>query len=236
MLARYRRPLIAIALLVASFAILASRVMADGTEWLDHSILTGLRTADGTHVGPRWLGKAMMNWSALGSGHNVTLIVIIVSVGLFLARRPRQAIVVIACTVGTSILVNLLKLVFARDRPSIVDPIDLVTGFSFPSGHTTTATGFYATLGILLAGAIHERRLKVFIYMMAALIPLLVGFTRVFLGVHYPTDVLGGWSLGLAWALALGIFHDVLQRRGVVEDDRGAVSQSEPPHDEHPTR
>lgn len=240
MLARYRRPLIAIAVLIAFFVVLATRVMADQTASLDDAILTSLRNADGTHIGPRWLGKAMINWSALGSGHNVTIIVIIAAIGLFITRRPHQAIVVIVSTIGTGVIVNLLKLMFERTRPSVVEHIDQVTGFSFPSGHTTTATGFYMTVGILLAAAIPERKLKTFIYVVAAVLPLLVGFTRVFLGVHYPTDVLGGWSLGLAWALALGIANDMLQRRGVVEppegDDRGAMSQPEGASDAHPTR
>lgn len=234
-LTRYRRSLIVIVVLIVAFAVLASRVMADGMHWLDHWLLRALRTTAGDPVGPTWLGKAMMNWSALGSGHVVTLIVIIASLALFLSKRPRHALLVIGCTIGTSIIVNSLKAIFERARPSIVEHIDQVTGFSFPSGHTTTATGFYATLGILVAAAVHERRVKIFVYVIAAVLPLLVGFTRVFLGVHYPTDVLGGWCVGLAWALALGILNDVLQRRGVVEDDRGETSQSADGNDAHPT-
>lgn len=216
-MSRYRRALLAIGLLLAGFALLAVVVLKGLTTGFDHGIMTALRDADGSGIGPGWLSKAMLNWSALGSGHNVTIIVIAAALGLFIARRPREAAVVIACSLGTSILVNTLKPIFERARPSIVQHIDTVTGFSFPSGHTTTATAIYATLGVLVASGIKERRLKIYVLAISAFIPLLVGFTRVFLGVHYPTDVLGGWCLGLAWAVSLGIVNDVLQRRGMVE-------------------
>ena len=214
---RYRRALTAIALLLATFVLLTVLVLGGATTGFDHAIMVALRDADGSGIGPGWLSKAMMNWSALGSGHNVTIIVVVAAIGLFLARLPREAGVVIACSLGTSIIVNTLKPIFERARPSVVQHIDTVTGFSFPSGHTTTATAIYATLGVLVAAGVHERRLKIFVLAIAAFIPFLVGFTRVFLGVHYPTDVLGGWCLGLAWALSLGIINDVLQRRGMVE-------------------
>lgn len=214
---RYRRAFIAIAGLLAAFVLLAVLVLGGATTGFDHAIMVALRDADGSGIGPGWLSKAMLNWSALGSGHVVTVIVIVAALGLFIAKRPREAAVVIACSLGTSILVNTLKPIFERARPSIVQHIDTVTGFSFPSGHTTTATAIYATLGVLVAAGIKERRLKIYVFAISAFIPLLVGFTRVFLGVHYPTDVLGGWCLGLAWAVSLGIINDVLQRRGMVE-------------------
>jgi undecaprenyl-diphosphatase len=216
-LRRYRRAVLAIALLLAAFVLLTVLVLGGATTGFDHAIMVALRDADGSGIGPGWLSKAMLNWSALGSGHNVTIIVIVAALGLLISKRPREAGVVIACSLGTSILVNTLKPIFERARPSIVQHIDTVTGFSFPSGHTTTATAIYATLGVLVASGVQERRLKIFVFAISAFIPLLVGSTRVFLGVHYPTDVLGGWCLGLAWALALGVINDMLQRRGMVE-------------------
>ncbi len=215
--------------LVVGFALLAVAVLSGRTRGFDQAVLGALRDGAGVPVGPSWLPKAVQDWSALGSSHIVVPVVVVVTIALVLAKRPRTAIMLIACLVGTAVIVNGLKLLFARARPDAVSHIDIVTGFSFPSGHTTTATAFYATVGFIVASAIQDRAVRRFVYLMAALIPLAVGFTRVYLGVHYPTDVFGGWMVGLAWALCLGLSNQLLQRRGVVEDARGDLSQDDPP-------
>ena len=108
-----------------------------------------------------------------------------------------------------------------RPRPSIVVVLDPTGGLSFPSGHSLGASAIYPMLGILLSTAFEELRLKVFVLAMAVALALLIGFTRVFLGVHYPTDVIAGWMLGSAWTIICGLVGRGLQRKGLVEQEGG---------------
>jgi undecaprenyl-diphosphatase len=88
---------------------------------------------------------------------------------------------------------------------------------SFPSGHTMIASVLYPTLAFVAASNLKQRRLRVFLIAFAIGLAVLVGFTRVYIGVHYPTDVLGGWCLGAALAIACSLIVDTFQRHGVVE-------------------
>ena len=112
-----------------------------------------------------------------------------------------------------------LKLFFQRERPSVVPHLHAVHTTSFPSGHSMMSAVVYLTLGALLAGFGERRRHKAYFLAAAMLLTLLVGLSRVFLGVHYPTDVLAGWSAGLVWAMASWLVARALQRRGKVEPD-----------------
>ena len=103
--------------------------------------------------------------------------------------------------IGGAILTNLLKNVFARPRPDLVDHLVAVHSMSFPSGHAMGAAATFLTLGALLARTERKKVVRGYIFAVAGLLTLMVGFSRVFLGVHYPTDVLAGWTLGAAWAL-----------------------------------
>jgi len=207
----------AIAVMVISFLVLASEVAEAETETMDHAILRSMRDADGDPVGPRWFERAVVNLSALGSGAVATLIVILAAGYLFLAKRPRHAALVIVCALGTSLAVTTLKAGYERPRPTVVEAIQEEVGLSFPSGHTFLASALYPTLGALAAGTLRRRRLQIYVFAAAAVLALLIGFTRVYIGVHHPTDVLAGWCLGLAWAIACGEGSRLLQREGVVE-------------------
>jgi undecaprenyl-diphosphatase len=172
-------------------------------------------------IGPRWLEAAFVNISALGSGAVATLIVLLVLGFLLLARKPRLAALVVACGVGSAVVTDWLKTFYERGRPNVVGVIQPAGGLSFPSGHAMVSVALYLTLGVLIAGSLEQRRLRVYVVAAAALLALLIGFSRVYLGVHYPTDVLAGWTVGLALALICGLIERTLQRRGTVEPGAG---------------
>ena len=157
--------------------------------------------------------------TALGGVTVLVLVTLSSIVYLVMARRPRMALLVLVSVVGAQLLSTALKHGFDRPRPELVPHGSYVYTASFPSGHAAMAAVTYLTLGALLARAQPERRLKAFILGLAILITLLVGFSRVYLGVHWPTDVLAGWTLGAGWAALVGMVARMLQARGAI---RGA--------------
>ena len=202
-----------VAVLVLMFVLIGNQV---GDTDLDDRILLGLRAAPDDPLGPRSVENAVMHLSALGSGVVTGLVTLIAALFLFLARRRAYALLVLACAVGTLVCMELLKSLYERPRPTSVTQIDPPGGLSFPSGHSMIATALYLTLAVLIARALPERRLRIFVIATGAGIAVLVGFTRLYLGVHYPTDVLGGWIVGLTWALSCGIVARRLAQRGAV--------------------
>lgn len=213
--------MIVIVALVVGFAALASGVLSAATEPFDHALLEALRTPQGDPRGPVWLERAVLNLSALGSSAVATLVVCVAALFLFLDHRPRQAVLVAGVASAAAIGLTLLKLGIGRERPTIVEHVEVVGGLSFPSGHTLIAAFLYPTLGMLIAANLRDRKLKVYVFAIAAFLALLVGFTRVYLGVHYPSDVLGGWLLGLAFAFAAGILIRSLKQQHIVEQPAG---------------
>ncbi len=123
----------------------------------------------------------------------------------------------LAATLGGLLLSALLKERFDRPRPQVVPHLSLAMTSSFPSGHSMNSAVVYLTLGSMLAGLSRELRLKVYFFCVAVILTFLVGVSRVFMGVHYPTDVLAGWCAGLAWSLSCGLTARRLRRRGLVE-------------------
>jgi undecaprenyl-diphosphatase len=103
--------------------------------------------------------------------------------------------------ISGTLLISLLKLGFDRPRPDLVDHLTHASSSSFPSGHAASSALVYLTLGLLLAQAESHKRLKVFLIASAIFISILVGCSRVYLGVHWPSDVVAGWGFGAAWAI-----------------------------------
>jgi undecaprenyl-diphosphatase len=168
-------------------------------------------------IGPPWLSGAMTDITALG-GTAVLVVVSLVAIGyLVLQHRYGATALVIAASAGGGLLSVALKQVFARTRPDIVPHLVLAEGHSFPSGHSMAAAVTYLTLGALLARFAARRRVRVYIIGIALVLTVLIGITRVYLGVHYPSDVLAGWAAGLAWALLCWLAARYLQYRGAVE-------------------
>ena len=113
---------------------------------------------------------------------------------------------------------SILKAAFDRPRPN-VDHYSYVVTSSFPSGHSMMSAVVYLTLGSLLTRVLPARGVKIYLIVVALLLTLLVGLSRVYMGVHYPTDVLAGWTAGLVWAMLCWLAARYLQKRGTIERD-----------------
>ncbi len=129
-------------------------------------------------------------------------------------------VLLVVATVGGLLVSLLLKNFFARPRPEFAAPDTYVLTASFPSGHSMLAAVVYLTLGVLLARTSDRYRYKLYFVLMALLVTILIGLSRIYLGAHYPTDVLAGWSIGLIWALACWLAAYFLQKRGAIEQPR----------------
>jgi len=141
---------------------------------------------------------------------------------LLLVKKGGAAILVIVSVVGGALLSVALKAGFDRPRPNLIPHAVQVYSGSFPSGHAMLATVTYLTLGALLARVQTQRRVKAYLLSLAVLLSVLIGASRVYLGVHWPTDVLAGWCVGAAWALLCTSVALWLQRRGAIEPNVGA--------------
>jgi undecaprenyl-diphosphatase len=212
--------LVAVALWV--FAEVAEEVLEGDPIPFDEALLHLLRQpGDPTRpIGPGWLVEVALEVTALGSG-SVLLLVLLAVVGyLALEARWRELWFVVMAAVGGAAISSGVKWLVGRPRPVALIPLVHPDSPSFPSGHAMLAAVVYLTLGALLARFVPRRRVKAFFVTAAMILVFLVGVTRVYLGVHYPSDVLGGWSAGLAWALVCWLVALALQRRGTIEPSK----------------
>lgn len=182
---------------------LADEVKEGATRGVDEWILLSLRRADdrAVPIGPAWLREAGLDLTALGSPVVLILTVNAVIGLMWLQRQYGLALFTLLTTISGSAIAALLKYLIARDRPAIVPHLREVTTPSFPSGHAMVSAIVFLTLGTLLMQVVAGRTAKLYCLMGAMLLTFLVGISRIYLGVHYPTDVLAGWMAGLAWAL-----------------------------------
>jgi undecaprenyl-diphosphatase len=205
------------------FIELADAVQEGETLAIDQALLLALRSpADpAAPLGPGWLAEMGRDITALGGVAVLMLLTLAVTVFMAL-RRLWHAAGLLLAAVGSGILAStLLKAAFERPRPDLVPHGSYVSTASFPSGHSMMAAVVYLTLGALLARVEPDGRVKAFVLTSAVLLTLLVGISRVYLGVHWPTDVLAGWTVGAGWALLFWLIARALQRRGRVETDKG---------------
>ncbi|GBD47495.1 phosphatase PAP2 family protein [Methylopila sp. Yamaguchi] len=215
-----------IAFLVASgMAFAFTRIadeMAEGeTRAFDESILLALRRSDdpARPIGPWWLEAAMIDVTSLGGWTVLALLTTLVVVYLFITARTGAAWLVLASVAGGSVLSSVLKMGFARPRPELVDHLVNVSSASFPSGHAMLSAATYLTLGVLLARTEKRRSVRGFIFGVAVALTLVIGMSRVYLGVHYPTDVLAGWCMGASWALVCWLVARWLRPKGAERDE-----------------
>ena len=201
------------------FLALAYEVSIGGSPSFDEKVLRNLRQpGDPSDAwGPEWLEEVGRDLTALGGAAALLLVTAAVAGYFVLTRSYRALLLLVVATSGGLLLTVLLKAVYDRPRPSVVPHLAPVYTASFPSAHSMLSAVVYLTLGELLARQVKERRLRIYFVSIAILLSFLVGVSRLYMGVHYPTDVLAGWSVGLAWALLCGLVARRLQRRGAVE-------------------
>ena len=205
-----------------SFVELADAVIEGETHAFDEAILLALRSAadPSDPIGPGWIEELGRDFTALGGVGFLTV--------LTLALKRRAMWLVIAA-VGSGLLVStLLKHGFDRPRPDLVPHGSIVYTASFPSGHSMMAAVTYLTLAALLARVQPDWRIKAYLLTLACLLTVAVGVSRVYLGVHWPTDVLAGWTAGAGWALIWWMIARWLQARGEIEQE-GARPPDPPP-------
>lgn len=198
-----------------AFLHIAEEVGEGDTARFDSAVLMALRQPHdlATPIGPKWLRIAAGDLTALGSVTVLTLIVLGVA-GLFMAlKRRREAVWLVLTAAGGTAISQVLKHVFNRERPPLFLHSVEVMNPSFPSGHAMLSAVIYLTLGALIARFARTRRVKAYAMAWAVLLTVLVGCSRVYLGVHWPTDVLAGWCLGALWAIAVWLLAWGLERR-----------------------
>ncbi|MBN1931008.1 MAG: phosphatase PAP2 family protein [Desulfobacterales bacterium] len=184
------------------FIELAGEVVEGEVQHFDEWILKSLRNpVDLTKPkGPQWLYPAMRDITALGGLPIISLLTAVVLGFLYLQKDYRSIKLVLAATLGGMLIVIALKYGFGRERPTVVPHLMIEKTPSFPSAHSTMSAVFYLPLAALFACMQTELKIRIYIISMGLFFTFLIGISRIYLGVHYPTDVLAGWAVGSAWA------------------------------------
>ena len=204
-----------------ALAELTDEVIEGSTRDLDRDILLALRTEGdlANPIGPEWIEEMGRDLTALGGVAVLTLSTALVALYFLMRDRIGSMLFLFSAVGGGIVISSIAKEFFDRPRPDLVPYGSLVHTASFPSGHSMMAAVAYLSLGVLIARVQPRRRLKTFILLTAVMLTVLVGISRVYLGVHWPTDVLAGWLAGAAWAAMCFAVAQYLGRRGHIEAD-----------------
>lgn len=230
---RRRRPAEAPILLVVlglfgvlcALAILAGGVLEGHTAGIDRAILLWLRNpADlSDPLGPRWVEELGRDVTAFGGLGALAIISLSVAGFLWLQGNRRSMWLLLASVGGGRLASSLMKLGFDRPRPDLVPHGSIVYSTSFPSAHSMMAAIVYLTLAVLVARVQPRLAVKIYLIALAALMTVAVGISRVYLGVHWPTDVLAGWVFGTLWAVGTLEIARWLERRGAADPEKNAT-------------
>ncbi|NQV27511.1 MAG: phosphatase PAP2 family protein [Rhodopirellula sp.] len=210
------------------FVLLVWQLGTPSLQRFDETVIRSLREASdlATPIGPEWIRELARDFTALGGYGVLSTITILVTTFLHLERRPARAHFVVVVTVIGYSLSMVLKALIARPRPHIVPWLSHVHSLSFPSGHSMMSAVVYLSLGLMLSDLTSRRLVKTFFVVAPLTISALVGFSRVYMGVHYPTDVAAGWWLGISWSLTCWLavrrwraFRDV-RRALMIENEK----------------
>jgi undecaprenyl-diphosphatase len=209
------------------FVALADEVMEGGTRKLDRKVFLALRhPGDLQPLGSPAFQDAARDITALGGVTILSLITLSAGLFLVLDGKKYMALFVWGAVVSGLIASTLLKDLFGRPRPDLVPYAAYASNSSFPSGHSMMSAITYLVLGALLARSQERKLLKAYFLVTAAFITVLVGISRVYLGVHWPTDVLAGWTAGAVWALLCWLLARWLQSRHTLERESEHASNS----------
>jgi undecaprenyl-diphosphatase len=210
--------IVGIAAGVWAFGLIADEVMEGDTQPFDRKVLLAMRTPDNlAPIGPPILQEVARDITRLGGITLLGLLTVAVAGFLLLDGKKRMALFVCSAVGGGLLLSTTLKAMFDRPRPDLVPHIANVMTSSFPSGHSMMSAITYLTLGALLSRSQERKRLKAYLILLAVSLTFLVGLSRVYLGVHWPTDVLAGWTAGASWALLCWLVARWLQGRRALE-------------------
>ncbi len=192
----------------------------------DTAILLFFREAGNPAVpiGPVWFADAVRDLTSLGSASVLIFITAATVVYLVITGRAAAALFVFLSVAGGQLLSSLLKLGVDRPRPDLVAHLTDVHTLSFPSGHAMLSAVTYLTLGALAARAARSRAVEIYLIGLALLATFLIGASRVYLGVHWPSDVLAGWCAGASWAMLCWLVAQWILRR----DAAGAAAKMPP--------
>ena len=209
---------------VSLFAVLARDVQKGATQAFDEGVMAYM----GEHR-VAWIERSLIEITALGTGLVVIVIIAIAATFLWLTRHKYSAVLLLVSTIGGIILNNVLKLIFDRDRPQAFEWLAHASSSSFPSGHAMSAAIVYATIGYLAARLQRRRWARWLTMFLAFCMIVLICISRLYLGVHYPSDVAAGVVLGLAWAAFCMAALEAIQVLGRRRSAQMAQDEEPPP-------
>lgn len=213
-----------LAALLGGFGLLADEVAEGDTLSFDQTILNALRTPGNPSdpLGPLWFEEMVRDITSLGSLIILGLITTLVVVTLALRGKHQTAWFLTIVVLGGTLVVQVLKALFDRPRPDFESTARVFTA-SFPSGHAGVSAVVFLTIGIILASSEQRRSLQVFYLGVSVVLTIIVGCSRIYMGVHYPTDVLAGWMIGSAWALLCWAAYQLIVKRNPAADTASDV-------------
>jgi len=197
-----------------AFIEIAGEVREGEVEAFDRAVLLWFRDPADLAVprGPAWLEIAMVDLTTLGGTAVLVALVAAVLGFMLIAGRTGPALFTLLSIGGGTAFSQLLKALYDRPRPDLVDHLTVIHTASFPSGHATMATIVYLTLAAMIVRLVDTHALRVYVVVVAVVVSLVVGVSRIYLGVHWPTDVLAGWALGAGWAAGAWLVVFMLRR------------------------
>lgn len=204
------------------FGTLASIATAGNTLAFDRWLIAWLRDPfdSSLPIGPRWFRSTMLDLTGWGNTASLTVLTAIVAGYLLVMRKTATAVYLVSATAGGALINSTLKAIVDRPRPDIVAHLVEVSSASFPSGHAMNSAVVFLTLGAVLSRIHAQRQVRTYILTVAILLTVSIGFSRVYLGVHWPSDVLAGWMVGGVWATLCWMVARRLQRQETLEPPR----------------
>lgn len=194
---------------------LGSEIGEGDTRAFDSAFLVTLRHAtEGTGAWQTALRAVMLDVTAFGDSTTLVLVIGMVTGFLLLARQRRLAVVTVLATGSGTMVTTALKSIFDRPRPDVVAHLTSFGQGSFPSGHAMNSAVAYLTMAALIAEGTRDWHVRIYVLCCAILLTFLVGISRLYLGVHWPTDVLAGWAAGAGWAAMCWSLARWVQYRG----------------------
>ena len=221
-----------------TFGALAGEVLEGDTAKFDERLLLAVRRPGdlAVPIGPAWTLQVARDLTALGGPVGLGVVTAVVAGYLALERRFGLLSFVLASTLSGTVLGLFLKEIFHRPRPQVVPHLTDISTASFPSGHSMLSSVAYLTMAALLARAAARLHTKIYFFVVAVVLIGLIGCSRVYLGVHYPTDVLAGWCVGSAWAMICCLAaHFISQRRVFPQAEQLANEHSAGEEEDGPT-